>query len=280
MQGNEHWIEIDGGRIRACQAGEGPPLLLLPGLLGGSFCWRFTLPVLAQSYALHAVDLPGLAGSDEPDIDCSMSCQCDRLLRLIAQMNWNDLTVIGSSFGGAIAMLLAGKDVQASRRIRSLVLVSPVNPWSALGQRRIRWLNTTLGGLSLRAVLPVSGPCHGIAVRRMYADPRRVSQHTIEGYRATVLRRGRAQNILSALRNWRRDVDSLRHIIPQLKVPVLLVWGDQDRAVDPKSAAILQHHLPNSELRWIRQAGHLPFEEAPAEFNAAVLEFLHSSADR
>lgn len=280
MQGGEYWIETDGGRIRACQAGAGPPLLLLHGLLGGSFCWRFTLPALAQSYAAHAVDLPGLGRLEESGTDCSMSCQSDRLFRWIEQMNWNDLTVMGCSFGGAIAMLLAAKDAQASRRIRSLVLVAPVNPWSAFGRRRIRCLSTMLGGLFLRVVLPFSRPCHGIAVRRMYAEPRRLPQDALDGYSASVLQPGRAQNILSALRSWQRDVDSLRPIIPQLKVPVLLVWGDQDGAVDPKSATILQQHLPNSELRWIRGAGHLPFEEMPEEFNGAVLEFLHSSAER
>lgn len=277
MNQSECELEIDGKRIRCIRAGTGPPLLLLHGLLGGSFCWRFCLPVLAERNSVYAVDLPGLALSDDMETDCSMSCQAERLFRLIEQSNWNDLTIMGCSFGGAIAMLLAAADAHVSRRIRSLVMAAPVNPWSEFGRRRIRRFSTSLGGLFLRAALPISRPCHGIALRRMYGDPSRIPQDALAGYSASVLRPGRAQNILTALRSWQKDVDALRRIIPQIKIPALLVWGDRDQAVDPRSATVLQRHLPNSELKFIPGAGHLSFEEAPEEFIGAVLEFLHGS---
>src|SRR5215472_11266840 len=216
MEVNERWTEIDGRRMRFLQAGSGPPLLLIHGLLGGSFCWRLTLPVLAQRYLVHAVDLPGASLSDDMRIDCSMSRQAERLHEFIQQMGWSELSVLGSSFGGAIAMLLAGLDAQASGRVRSLILSSPVNPWSDFGQRRIRLLRSRWGGYFLRAALPISHPVHRIAVRRMFGDPDRIPPDTVAGYRASVLRPGRAQNVLTALRKWQANVECLEKIIPQL----------------------------------------------------------------
>lgn len=249
-------------------------MLLIHGLLGGSFCWRFSLPVLAANYTVHAVDLPGLAFSDDAGIDCSMSSQAERLFRFIEIKDWRELTVIGCSFGGAIAMMLAAKDSLNAGRIGSLVLCAPVNPWSQFGAGRIRLFNTVLGGWFLRATLPISHPVHGIAVRRMYGDPGRMPGDAVEGYRRSVLRPGRARNVLSALRNWQRDVDTLQKLIPQIKVRTLLLWGDRDGAVDPRSAVQMQKQLQNVELKIIRGAGHLPFEEEPEEFNRSVLEFL------
>lgn len=267
-------------RLLYLRAGSGPPILLLHGLLGGSFCWRFTLPALAQSHTVYAVDFPGVGLSDDRGIDCSMSAQAERMSAFMETMDLNQLTLVGCSFGGAVAMLVAARDARESGRIHKLVLSAPVNPWSAFGHRRIQLLSTTLGGYFLRAALPISRPCHGIALRRMYGDPTRMPEDALEGYTASVLRPGRAKNILTALRSWDRDVESLRTVIPQIKVPTLLVWGERDGAVDPRSACMLQQQLRYSDLKLIPGAGHLPFEEAPQEFNRAVMEFLEISPCR
>lgn len=279
MEVKESWIEISGHRIRFLQAGNGSPVLLLGGLMGGAFCWRFTLPALAPHYSVFAPDLPGSGLSHDIGIDCSMSQQAYRLGEFVQQLGWKELSVVGSSFGGGIALLLAADD-RFPAKVRSLVLSAPVNPWSWFGRRRIQFLSSRFGGYLLRATLPVSRPVHGLALRRMYGNPTQVTHDAIQGYRATILRRGRAQNVLSALRRWQQDVNSMEAAIPQLHIPTLLIWGTRDKAVDPRSATTLKNRLPCAELKLISGAGHLPFEEAPEEFNQIVLEFLRRAWDR
>jgi pimeloyl-ACP methyl ester carboxylesterase len=273
MQVNESWMEIDGRHMRFLHAGSGPPVLLLGGLLGGAFCWRLTVPALASRYSVFAVDLPGSGLSSDSGMDCCMSQQVRRLAAFVDKMAWDELSVVGSSYGGAIAMLLAADD-RLKTKIRSLVLSSPVNPWSGFGQGRIQFLSSRLGACVLRTLLPISRPVHGLALRRMYGDPRQVTEEAVRGYRATILRRGRAKNILTALRSWQQDVSSLDAVIPRLHMPTLLIWGTCDKAVDPRSATILTERLPCAQLKLISGAGHLPFEEAPDEFNRLTLEFL------
>lgn len=263
--------EIDGQPLHYLRAGSGPALLLLHGLLGGSFCWRLNLESLSRQHTILAIDLPGLGACDAPrHLDCSMETQAQRVLSLMDQLKLEDVDVIGSSWGGAIAMFIAAQ----SRRVRSLVLAAPVNPWSNFGMGRIRFLKGRFGGALLRMAWPLSRPLHRIAVERMYGDPRRVPAGTLEGYSLLAMQPGKVHSVLNTLRRWEDDVNALSNAIPRITVPSLLIWGTRDRAVDLRSAEQLRRALPASELRLIEGAGHLPFEETPDEFNRLVLDFV------
>jgi pimeloyl-ACP methyl ester carboxylesterase len=280
----ECWTEIDGLRIHYSQAGQGRPLLLLHGLLGGSFCWRFNIEALAEKHSVYAVDLPGSGLSDAPpNTDCSMQAQVSRLLEFISKMELRELSVIASSWGGAVALLLAAMDAQPtetgngepqSSRIHSLVLCAPVNPWSSFGQGRIKFFKSLVGGALLRMMWPICRPVQAIALNRMYGDPARIAPGSLDGYVSMILRPARARNALNVLRHWHQDVELLQRHIGEVKAPSLLVWGTKDGAVDIRSAEMLRQALPACELALFPGAGHLPFEEVPGEFNNRILEFL------
>jgi pimeloyl-ACP methyl ester carboxylesterase len=69
-------------------------------------------------------------------------------------------------------------------------------------------------------------------------------------------------------------MEVLRAGINKISVPVLLISGAEDRAVDPNSLLILRSHLRHCEHISLPGLGHLPFEEAPDQFNPIVLRFL------
>ena len=264
-------MKITAQALRVRQSGSGPPLLFVHGFLGGSFCWRLNTPAFVPHFTVITVDLPGHGPADAPlDCECSMRAHSQRLVQWIGEQNFDHLDVIASSWGGAIAMLAASQ----SRIVRSLVLAAPVNPWSAFGHERIHFFSSAFGGFLLRCGLPFSGRIHRIGVERMYGDVSRMPPGSVEGYRESLLQKGRAHNILSALRNWDKDVEVLRRAIPQVQARTLLIWGSRDGAVDPRSCAPLQKALPHCESAIIPGAGHLPFEETPEEFNRLALEFL------
>lgn len=263
--------ELDGTQIHYSRAGTGRPLLLLHGLLGGSFCWRLNMEALSQRHTVFAVDLPGHGENDAVrHVDCSMPAQAQRVLSLLERLELEDVDMVGCSWGGAIAMLLAAQSIKA----RSLVLVAPVNPWSNLGSGRIRFLNGRIGATFLRMVWPFSRPLYSIALARMYGDPERLVAGTVEGYRSQIMRSGRVNNVLNTLSRWEKDMDALRAVIPNIKARSLLIWGTSDGAVDIRSAEPLRQALPDCQLKVIKGAGHLPFEETPEEFNRLVLDFV------
>src|SRR5947209_8206597 len=80
----ECWMEIDGARMRYLRAGSGPALILLHGLLGYSFSWRYTMPALAPYAAIYAPDMMGAGFSDRPSgLDHSLRGTARQLLRFV-----------------------------------------------------------------------------------------------------------------------------------------------------------------------------------------------------
>jgi pimeloyl-ACP methyl ester carboxylesterase len=264
-------IEVNGEQFRYLQTGSGPPLLLLHGLLGGSFCWRFNIAAFSQRHTVLTFDFPGFGECDVPrQTDCGMESQALRLSQLLEKLELGSVDVVGSSWGGAVAILLAAR----SRKVRSMMLAAPVNPWSDFGAGRIAFLNGRLGKTLLRLAMPVSRPLHLTALQRMYGDPTRVPPGTVDGYSSRLLRPGRVHNILNTLSHWEKDITALRKAIPQVKARSLLIWGTRDGAVDLRSSEPLMRAMPECERALIEGAGHLPFEETPEEFNRLVLNFL------
>jgi pimeloyl-ACP methyl ester carboxylesterase len=276
----ERWVLLPDGRMRyrAAPAGAGSaadkaPLLLIHGLLGSSFSWRCNLPVLAQHFQVYAPDALGAGFSARPEhVDCGLGAAAKRLLQFMDALGIDSADVIGTSHGGAIAALMAER---APERVRRLVLAAPVNPWSRHGSLLIRLLSNRAGAFLFERIAPMLRPLHGYFLRRMYGDPRRIPPGTLQGYNAPLEVPGTLRYLLGVVGRWRKDMKSLQQTYERLGGRrVLLLWGDRDGAVFPESAQELQRRMPGAELVVLPTVGHLPYEEAPEEFNHAVLEFL------
>jgi pimeloyl-ACP methyl ester carboxylesterase len=271
MEIARHSVDVGGQELGYLQSGSGPPLVLIHGLFGGHFCWRLNVPAFARRHLTFAVDLPGFGESVAPrELDCGMEAQACRLLRWLEQLGLESVDVVASSWGGGVALMLAAQ----TPKVRSLVLAAPVNPWSDLGRKRVRFFSGRMGGTLLRLGLPFSQPIYRVGLKRLYADPGRISAGTLAGYSQMLLCPGRAHNLLSTMRSWQSDLQALRGAIARVHAPTLLIWGAKDGAVDIRSSEVLLEKLPACERTIIAGAGHLPFEETPEEFNQLVLDFL------
>jgi pimeloyl-ACP methyl ester carboxylesterase len=269
----ERFATVDGLRMRYLCAGAGPPLLLIHGLIGYSFSWRFNLAALAPHATLFAVDLPGMGYSDRSStMDCRFSAAAGRLLRFLDAEKIESADVLGTSHGGGVAMMLAAL---AEGRVRRLILVAPVNPWSRHGRLLAPALASIPGGGGLQPLLMRLGPLHRFLLRRQYGDPRRISPGTLEGYRAAFQIPGTLDYARRILHGWRGDLRELERILPRIAhIPTLLVWGNRDGVVSPASARPLLQSFARGELVMLEGAGHVPYEEVPQEFNRAVIGFL------
>jgi pimeloyl-ACP methyl ester carboxylesterase len=269
----ECFATVDGLRMRYLRGGTGPPLLLLHGLIGYSFSWRFNLAALGPHATLFAVDLLGMGYSDRsPTLDCRLPAAAGRLLRFLDDQKLESADVLGTSHGGGLAMMLAAL---AEGRVRRLILVAPVNPWSRHGRLLAPALARIPGGGRLQPLLMRLGPLHRFLLRRQYGDPRRISPGTLEGYRAALQLPGTLDTARRVLHGWREDLRELERILPRIAhIPTLLVWGSRDGVVSPASARPLLQNFARAELVMIEGAGHVPYEEVPQEFNRAVIGFL------
>jgi len=275
----EHWMDLDGARMRYLRAGSGPALILLHGLLGYSFSWRYTMPALAPYATVYAPDLLGAGFSDRPlGIDHSMRGTARRVLQFVEKLGITSFDLLGTSRGGAVAMAAAAECIAAggSRpRLRRLVLVAPVNPYSQHGKKLAPFFGTPFGAALFRSLISPTKMMYPYFHRRMYGDREKIPAGTLEGYVAPLATPGLFEHGLSIVRTWTADLKELEGLLPRLKaIPTVLMWGSRDPAVYVSSMAPLARHFANVQTIVFPGVGHLPYEECPEEFNRALIEFL------
>jgi len=294
----ECWMDFDGAHMRylrtrspsfdklrtgflAKEARSGaprPPLILLHGLLGYSFSWRYTMPALAPYAEVYAPDMMGAGFSDRPaGVDHSVRGTAKRLLRFIERLGVTSFDLLGTSRGGAVAMMAAAQCLGGNTgpRLRRLVLVAPVNPFSAHGRRLAPFLGTKFGAALFRLVIARTPFSYPYWHARLYGDRDRIPPEALEGYKAPLAKPGLFEHALSIASTWTDDLRELEATLPKLAgVPTLLMWGSKDPAVYVSSAVPLAKYFPNSRLIVFPGIGHLPYEECPEEFNRALIQFL------
>lgn len=260
--------------MRYLEAGSGPPLVLLHGLLGYSFSWRFNFAALSRVATLYAPDALGCGFSErDATLDCSVAGAAARVLEFLEVLGLRGADLLGTSYGGAVAVAAAAQDQQRERRIRRLLLVDAVNPWSAHGRLLIP-LATRLGWVLPWAVRRFAFT-HSYWLNRQYADPKRVAPGTLEGYTLPLAVPGTVEHTRAILRSWMTDLGCYEEQLARVRhLPTLLLWGAEDRAVYPSSVAELRRRLDEATVVVLPGVGHLPYEEAPEGFNRAVTEFL------
>src|SRR5271169_2963052 len=280
----ERSVTIDGVTWRYWHAGSGPPLLLIHGFLGYSFSWRFNVEALSRDFSVYAMDLPGCGFSQRTqDSECTLAGDAERMLRFMDHLGIQEADVLGSSRGGGLAIVLGAMLAKRNmlHRIRRLVLVSAINPWSSNGRLLTRMFATRFGGEFVMRVLP---NLHIVLTRyfkRLYGDPKRISPGSIEGYEAGLDVPGSFEHLLRIVRSWHDDLALIEQSLPAAsEAPTLLLWGARDKAVFPSSVHQLQSRLKNSALVLARGVGHLPYEEVPEEFNRVVSDFLLHNTPR
>ncbi len=274
-----HSVMVDGARMHYVKAGSGPALVLVHGIIGSSYSWRYNLQSLAQVATVYAVDLLGLGQSERVlGLDASMKATADRVVKFLDAAGLRRADILGTSHGGAITMLAAAR---YPKRFGRTVLVAPANPFSDQSDAIIRFYRSSLGKWFALHVANLPPALQQIALGRMYGNPERVTPGTLENYMAALRVPGTAEHVMNILSNWFEDMNAVRDALEGLaEKPVLLLWGDKDRAVSLESAYQLQKKLPKSKLTVLSGTGHLPYEELPGEFNRAVKSWLDGVARR
>ena len=272
----EYWMDFDGARMRYLRAGSGPPLVLLHGLMGYSFSWRFVMPALAPLRTCYAPDMLGAGFSDRPKIDHSMRATALRVVKFAENLGLESFDMLGTSRGGAVALCSAAQCLERGHpTIRSLILVAPVNPYSAHGRWLAPFCGSRFGSSLARAVLERMPFLYPYIHGRLYGDRASIPPGTLEGYKAPLSIPGLFEHALSIVGTWTADLHELEILLPKLSsIPTLLMWGTKDPAVYFSSMQRLEEFFPDAEKTAFRGVGHLPYEECPEEFNRALIKFL------
>jgi pimeloyl-ACP methyl ester carboxylesterase len=210
-----------------------------------------------------AVDLKGSGRAPKPaDGHYSVVDQARHVAEFIEGEELSDLTLVGHSFGGGVALAALVGRALSPARIRSLVLID-----SMAYRQRIPWfiaaLQVPLLGPSLLRLSPPDLQVR-LVLRAGYHDPRRITADVVAAY-AAPLRDAEARRALvdTARAIPPDEADALAARYTGIGLPTLLLWGRHDTIVPLAIGERLHRAIPASRLAVIDDAGHLPHEEQP-----------------
>ncbi len=264
-------VEIDGRRLRYVRHGSGKTLVLIHGFASSLYTWSETLPVLARTHDVVALDLPGFGASEMP-ADLSWPELPRAVLGLMDRLGVERAALIGHSLGGAVALSVAA---EAQGRVEALVLIDSAG-FNLDPQSRPKLVglaaSPALGAVA--DALPVRRALTTLGLRQVFHDRARVTPERVEEYLHPLRRAEWLPAMRSLLTSRQREQTSFASLLPRVRTRTLILWGREDAWAPVEHAQRFQAGLARSSVVIFEACGHVPHEERPADALRALRAFL------
>ncbi|MBV8333931.1 MAG: alpha/beta hydrolase [Alphaproteobacteria bacterium] len=233
-------FDIGGIPLEIAIAGTGRPLLFLHA--GDYFAQNQPfLDKLARRWQVLTPRHPGFGGSERPEDFRTVHDLAYLYLDLLEQQRLGEVVLVGSSFGGWIALEMC---IRSLERVKRLVLIDS--------------LGVKFGGREERDIVDIYALAADDLLRRTFFDPGHVPDYsTLDDAEAMLIARDRAA---TALYGWRPYMHNpgLRRWLHRVRVPALVIWGESDGIARPDYGEKLCRSLPEAQFETIAKAGHYP----------------------
>jgi pyruvate dehydrogenase E2 component (dihydrolipoamide acetyltransferase) len=254
-------VQVPAGSLRFLRQGEaGDAVVLLHGFGGDINNWLFTAPVLATNYTVYALDLPGHGGSTKQVGDGDLDSLVSAVEQFLASQEIERAHLVGHSLGGLLACGLALRDPS---RVRSLTLIASAGLGEEINRQYLEQFVSASNRRELKGALEL-----------LFADSSLVNRQLVDD----VLKYKRIDGVPEALQAISSQVFGNGHqaevLAPRLRsleVPMLVIWGTEDRIIPAEQARSAPE---GAEVRLLDGSGHSPHMEQAGEVNRIVEEFL------
>ncbi len=255
-------VAVNGLELAYERAGDGPPLVLVHGVLCDSRAWRPQLAGLADELAVVAWDEPGAGRSAEPSEPFGLAEFAASLAGLIEALGLGPAVVAGLSWGGILAQELYRRRPEL---VAGLVLADTYAGWA--------------GSLSAESCADRLASC----IRQSELPPQEVADAWMPGLFSESAPAAVADELGAIIRDFRpagfrRDAHAAaaadhRDLLPRIEVPTLLVWGEHDARSPVAIAERMRDAIPGARLIVIPECGHVSNLEQPQRFNDELRAF-------
>jgi pimeloyl-ACP methyl ester carboxylesterase len=277
----EAWeIELHGHEVVYRVAGDGPPVVLIHGMVNASRHWAAVAERLAERHLVIAPDLIGHGDSATPRGDYSLGAHAAVIRDLLTALGIERATMVGHSLGGGIAMVYFW---QFPERVERLALVSS----GGLGDEvspllRSAALPGTSALISLATHRFVTGSLDraGMALRERgswVGGQLQAVARALRPLESTGQREAFVQTLRAVIDRHGQRVSATDRLYLLRDMPTLIAWGERDRTIPLEHGIAAHKAMPGSRLVTIPGAAHFPHLERPDALADALLEFIAST---
>lgn len=278
------WVEANGQTFEVATAGDGKKLALcLHGFPELHYSWRHQIPLLVDlGYRVWAPNLRGYGGSSKPEgIDSyRLNTLVEDVAALIDASGAEEVTLIAHDWGAIIAWHFA---INKVRPLTRLVIMNVPHPqcarrelkhWHQLKKswyifffqlpRLPEWLLGRNGAERVKR-----------AFSRMAVDKSRFPDEDLQVYADAASRPGALRSMINYYRALLRTPDARQIGDGRVDIPTLMIWGEEDSAIDIRCTEGTKEWVPDLELHRLPGVSHWVQQEAPEKVNAILREWLN-----
>ncbi len=261
---------------------EQTPLILIHGFGASIEHWRHNIPVLSQQYPVYALDLLGFGASRKADTQYTVELWVEQVHDFWSIFIGEPVVLVGNSVGSLVCMSLAAIYPEM---VKAIVMLSL--PDISIRQTMIPSLiqpvvtsleNLIASPLLIKTLLKIVRKPSIISrwAKIAYADQNAVNHELIQILSAPAYDRDAEKTLYKLSQGVRKAnfAPAAQQVLPRLTIPMLLIWGLQDRMVPPKLASFFASLNEKIDLIELDQMGHCPHDESPAKFNQILLDWL------
>jgi pimeloyl-ACP methyl ester carboxylesterase len=258
------------------------PVLLLHGFGASIGHWQHNLAFLAAEHTVYGLDLVGWGGSRKPNVNYDIDLWVDQVYDFWQTFVGQPMILIGNSIGSLVALVAAARHPEMAA---TLVMVSlpDLSAEQEMIPRQIQPLVNRIKRAILNPPLlhtlfrVVSQPQVARKWAQIaYANPDRVTDELIDLFLTPAQEREAPAAFVKIMQGMTSSNFSpnIRKLLPAMKIPMLLLWGCQDRMIPPGTANVLLKLNPLLELIDLESAGHCAHDEVPDVVNNTIRTWL------
>ncbi|MDJ0682426.1 MAG: alpha/beta fold hydrolase [Xenococcaceae cyanobacterium MO_167.B52] len=264
-----------------------PPLILLHGFGASIEHWRNNIPVLKEKYTVYALDLLGFGASRKADTNYTVDLWVEQVRDFWLTMINQPVILVGNSIGSLVCLRAAETYPDM---VQGLVMLSL--PDVSLRQEMLPKLiqplvntveNLVASPLLIKNLLKLLRRPRVIKnwAKVAYEDTTAVNDELVSILSAPAYDDGSGETFYALFQGVKKSsfAPGVKQMLPQLNIPILLIWGLKDRMIPPSLAGRFAQLNPRIELVELPGVGHCPHDECPDKFNHIFLDWLERSID-
>lgn len=251
------FTDVNGIRTNYLAVGQGEPVLLLHGWGSSIVPYSQLVDLLSKQYFVIALDMPGFGETAEPDRPFDVDDYVDFVLAFLKQFSLEKLSLVGHSFGGRVIIKMANRQLPFA--IDKIVLIDSagIKPQGSKKKSFKQKVYKIGKWFATRKLIKKLFP--GLL------EKLRVTFGSADYAAASPMMRQCLVRVVN---------EDLTHLLPGIRRPTLLVWGENDTATPLADAKKMEALIPEAGLAVIRNAGHFSFVEQPVIFRSIMASFF------